>query len=135
MAEVFPNQTRNFQRNRPHNCAPHNAPPPSANNRIRTVSLATGASATLAGSGSDRSLNAWGTNAMLRSPQGIAVNPVTGLLVVTETGGNRIRTIVPSTGAVSTLAGAGSAAFFDSPIGSLAFFNSPLGVAVDPEGK
>ena len=98
-------------------------------NRIRLVSP-TGLTSTLAGSGSFAFADGMGTAASFGNPQGIAVFPSSGVIVVADQGNHRIRLVSP-TGLTSTLAGSGSAAFADGA-GAVASFNNPCGVAVIP---
>ena len=53
----------------------HDASQEYDNNRIRRVDIATGATTTLAGSGSTGFLNGAGANAQFRSPYGVAIDP------------------------------------------------------------
>ena len=65
------------------------------------------------------------------TPWGVAVIPSSGLIVVTDIYNNRICLVDPSSGAVTTLAGSGSAAFADGT-GTAASLNFPTGVAMIP---
>jgi sugar lactone lactonase YvrE len=104
------------------------------NFRIRLVVVATGAVSTLAGSGWSTSGFADGTGAAasFNYPSGVAFSPDQTLIAVADTTNNRIRLIAVATGAVSTLAGSGSAAFADGT-GAAASFNEPHGVAFSPD--
>jgi hypothetical protein len=101
---------------------------------IRMVSP-TGAISILAGSAEQYYnsnpgyLDAVGTNARFSSPWGVAVNTLTGDVVVGDTGNNRIRLIAPDM-TVTTLAGGGTGSASDGT-GSGARFSGPRGVAVD----
>ena len=66
--------------------------------------------------------------ARFNSPVGLALSRASGVLYVSEV--QRVRRISP-TGAVSTLAGTGSAGYSDSAVGTLASFWGPRGLAVD----
>ena len=72
-------------------------------------------------------------NATFRNPRSIALDPASGLLVLSEFAGHRIRRLSTVTGNVSTLAGIGTAGVIDGP-GSSAAFNTPLGVSVNATG-
>jgi len=74
----------------------------SGNNKIRKISITTGVVSTLAGSGSVGSTDGVGTTASFNDPIGIAYDGL-GNLYVTDSGNNKIRKIVISTGIVSTL--------------------------------
>ena len=73
-----------------------------------------------------------GTAAQFNNPYGVAVDG-SGDVYVADTGNSLIRKIVAVTGAVSTLAGSGTAGYVDGPT-PVAQFNSPTGVAVDGSG-
>ena len=100
------------------------------NNRIRLVTLF-GVVTTLAGSGSAAFADGTGAAASFRYPRGVAVIPLSGLIVVADTNNNRIRIVDPTSRAVTTLAGSGSPAFADG-MGATASFNGPYGVAIIP---
>jgi hypothetical protein len=69
-----------------------------------------------------------GVGARFVNPLSVAVAS-TGALLVADSGAHRIRAVLPS-GATSTLAGSGSAAFSNGA-GTAASFNTPSGVAVN----
>ena len=96
---------------------------------ITTTSLS-GVVTTLAGNGTPDSTNGTGTAASFNAPFGAAVIPSTGVIVVADSNGHRIR-LVTQAGVVTTLAGSGSPLFADGT-GAGASFNSPIGVAVIP---
>ncbi|MBI3944918.1 MAG: hypothetical protein HY321_03295 [Armatimonadetes bacterium] len=100
------------------------------NHRIRKI--AGGSVSTLAGSGLAGGTDGPGTAASLNGPEGIAVNPVDGALIVAERGGQRVRR-VDLTGRVTTVAGSGAAGDADGT-GVAARFRAPAGVAVDATG-
>ena len=56
-----------------------------------------------------------------------------GVLLVAETGGNRIRRISTANGWTGTLAGSGAAGSADGPCAA-ATFSGPRGIAIDPRG-
>ena len=105
------------------------------NHRIRLVTPL-GFATTLAGSGyTDQSghgdyADGTGTAASFNSPEGVAVVPSSGVIVVADTENNRIRLVTPG-GGVTTLAGSGNLAHADGT-GTAASFATPCGVAVIP---
>jgi sugar lactone lactonase YvrE len=104
------------------------------NNRIRTIVIAIGDVATLAGDGTPFAFaDGIGTSARFYSPTGVALDGA-GNLYVADSRNHRIRKIVIATGDVTTIAGSGTAGFADGP-GAAAQFNEPSGVAVDGAGN
>jgi len=108
----------------------------TVNNRIRKIVISTGAVTTLAGSGSACASNIstgcdnpTGTSASFNSPYGITTDGTN--LYVADTENHRIRKIVISTGAVTTLAGDGSQGLGDHPTGTSATFTFPHGITTD----
>jgi hypothetical protein len=97
------------------------------NHRIRKIT-SSGVVTVLAGSGVAGFADGLGTNAKFYAPMGVVVDSVNNVYVA-DYHTQRIRKITPS-GAVSTLAGSGSASFADGS-GTLASFFWPSGVAVD----
>ena len=69
---------------------------------------------TLAGNGTRGFADDPGANAQFAYPAGVAVAP-NGTVYVTDDDNNRIRAVNPATGAVTTLAGSGTAGFADGP--------------------
>ncbi len=104
------------------------------NNTLRLIT-ASGAVRTLAGSpGTAGSTDGTGSGALFQGPQGLAID-IGGNLFVADANNHTIRKLVPSTGAVTTLAGlAGNSGSVDG-LGSAARFNFPAGVAVDWSGN
>jgi hypothetical protein len=100
------------------------------NHRIRKVTK-DGTVSTLAGSGAAGYAEGQGDQAQFSSPRGLTID-ADGNLYVVDTGNARIRRVTPD-GTVSTLAGSGTAGFFDGPAEE-AQFNDPRGIAVDPDG-
>ena len=101
-----------------------------SNHRIRLVT-SLGIVTTLAGSGSPTFADGMGTGASFHSPQGIAVIPSSGVVIVSDTDNNRIRLVTPL-GVVTTLAGSGASCSFLDGTGAAASFCIPRGVAVMP---
>jgi len=103
----------------------------TGNHRIRLITPL-GFVTTLAGSGSGAFADGTGAGASFNSPFGVAVMPSSGVIIVADSGNNRIRLVTPA-GVVSTLAGNASAAFANGT-GTGASFNNPTGVAVTSTG-
>lgn len=101
------------------------------NNRIRKISQ--GYVSTLAGSGTAAETDGVGVSASFQGPNGIAINPVDGSIIVADSAGNRIRRVT-TTGSVTTVAGTGTAGSGNGP-GNTATFTAPRGVAVDALGN
>jgi PKD repeat protein len=102
---------------------------------IRMITLSTGAVTTVAGSTSYASGHADGTGtaATFNQPAGITYDGA-GNLYVADYQNNEIRTIVVSTGAVTTFAGSVTAGSINGT-GTAARFKSPSGVAYDGSGN
>ena len=104
------------------------------NHVIRVVRIATGATTTLVGkAGLAGYFDATGLLARFSSPSGIAVSSA-GLLV-TESGGHRLRLVTLPSLSVSTFAGCGSAMNLDGVPGTAACFASPMGVVARSDGS
>ncbi|TAH21410.1 MAG: T9SS C-terminal target domain-containing protein [Cytophagales bacterium] len=101
--------------------------------RIRKIVIATGVVTTLAGDGVQASLDGIGTAARFNRPFGICSDGA-GNLYVADFFGHTIRKIVIATGAVTTLAGDGTAGFLDAT-GVAAQFNNPIAVISDEAGN
>lgn len=99
-------------------------------NRVRKISVR-GEVSTLAG-GREGYADGTGAAASFNTPSGLTIDDA-GNLYVADTGNNRVRKVTPE-GAVSTLAGDGTAGFRDGAA-SAAQFDAPVGVAVDKEGN
>ena len=96
------------------------------NHRIRKIVISTGVVTTLAGTGSAGSAN--GTAASFKFPHGITTDGTN--LYVADTSNYLIRKIVISTGAVTTVAGTGSAGSANGT-GTSASFYLPYGITTD----
>ena len=96
-----------------------------SNNRVRKITIASAAVATLAGSGSAGIAdNANPLNATFNEPTGIAVDAA-GNVYVTDFGGNKVRKIAVTAGVAGAV----------TTLGSSATFNGPYGVDVDGAGN
>jgi len=103
--------------------------------RIRKIVISSGVVTTLAGDGTYSFLDATGAAAKFNSPVGVAVDTA-GNLYVADAFNNRIRKIVIATGAVTTIAGTGTAGYSgDAGLATSAQFSEPSGVAVDTAGN
>ena len=107
-------------------------------NRIRSVSTATRAVATIAGNGTGSTVIARscvGEACTFANPVGIALLP-SGMLVVVELFGHRVRLLNPATGLAVLLAGspAPPAGFVDNVLGLDARFSSPTAAVLMPDG-
>jgi sugar lactone lactonase YvrE len=96
------------------------------NNMIRKIAT-NGVVSTLAGTGSPGATNGPAAAATFSTLTGIAIEPSTGAIYVTEYSGNRIRKILGGT--VSTFAGTGGSGWDDGPVTS-ATFTQPVGISV-----
>jgi kumamolisin len=104
------------------------------NNNVRKITPA-GVMSLLAGSGSGAfgyTDSPTGTGALFAGPADVSVDAA-GNLYVADQGNNVIRMITP-TGAVSTLAGSGTAGSADGT-GTAASFNAPGGIGIDAAGN
>ena len=77
------------------------------NNRIRLVDIKTGMVSTLAGSGRGEWKDGQGEDASFDRPKGVAMDPISGQVIVADMCNNRIRSIDMKSRMVSTLAGSG----------------------------
>ncbi|HXP49780.1 MAG TPA: PKD domain-containing protein, partial [Bacteroidia bacterium] len=103
------------------------------NNEIRKIVISSGSVTTFAGSTTSGSLDGSGTAASFTYPAGIVYDG-SGNLYVSELYGNKIRKIVISSAAVTTLAGSGGSGSADG-IGALATFSQPDGLTLDGKGN
>lgn len=107
----------------------------SQNHTIRQIVVSTGVVTTLAGSaGASGFVNGTGNAARFNQPSGIIANSTGSTLYIADRFNHAIRQLVPSTGAVTTLAGSGAVGQLDST-GSSASFNNPSGVTLDSSGN
>ena len=105
----------------------------TSNNRVRKVTASTGIITTVAGNGTYGYGGDGGTatNAYLALPSGVTADTC-GNIYLADTGNNRIRKIVGSTGNISTAAGNGTAGYGgDGGAATSAKLNYPNGIAVD----
>jgi hypothetical protein len=99
------------------------------NHSIRKMSLSTKSVSTLAGiSGTSGFLDAIGTNAKFNQPSNLTTDGEN--LYIADAMNYRIRTVVLSTGAVTTLAGSGTSAYVNGT-GTAASFIKPFGIYTD----
>ena len=73
------------------------------------------------------------TTAQFKNPYGVAFNPATGMLDISDLYNNQIRQLNTTTGVVSTLAGSGAIGGADRN-GANAQFRSPFGVTFAANG-
>ena len=102
------------------------------NHRIRKLTPS-GVTTTFAGSGSGAWADGLGTSAHFCYPNGLTVDSA-GVVYVADRSNNRIRKITPL-GAVTTLAGTGSASFSNGVGTSSTTFFWPSGITVDGGGN
>lgn len=112
----------------------------NGNNMIRKIEISNYNTMVIAGSGSAAySDNANGLLASFYAPQGVAVDPLTDVLYVTDTYNHRIRKVDLMTSQVSTIAGDGSvppaSVFANNMNGLLAKFFYPTNCIVSPNGE
>ena len=101
--------------------------------KIHKVDVATGTVSELAGSGLAGAVDATGQAASFNEPRGLALSEDGTTLYVAERVNHKIRAVNVVTGAVSTLAGSGSAGSVDAT-GQAASFNGPEGLAPARDG-
>ncbi len=104
------------------------------NHRIRKVSASNGNISTIAGNGTQGTADTGAAlNAHLNSPRGVAVD-ASGTVYIADTGNNRVLKL--SNGALTTVAGTGTAGFAgDNGLATNAQLWGPRGVAVDSAGN
>ncbi|EOD38772.1 hypothetical protein EMIHUDRAFT_224182 [Emiliania huxleyi CCMP1516] len=102
--------------------------------KIRRVEVATGAVATLAGSGDADDADGVGDAAHFSYPSAVAISPDGGALFVTDSGNHKIRRVEVATGSVTTVAGNGDEGDADG-VGDAAHFCNPIGIAISLDGS
>ncbi|EOD04208.1 hypothetical protein EMIHUDRAFT_69240, partial [Emiliania huxleyi CCMP1516] len=102
--------------------------------KIRRVEVATGAVTTVAGSGTNGSVDGVGGAAQFYYPSGVAISPDGSALFVVDCLGHKIRRVEVATGAVTALAGSGTMGSVDG-VGGAAQFSYPHGVAISLDGS
>jgi kumamolisin len=116
----------------------------TSSNTIRAINLSTQQVTTLAGNGTAGRRNSSNGASEFNQPEGVAVDPTTGNVIVADTGNNMIRKITLSTSHVSTLAGSSTFTNVNGTMvnygwidatGGAAYFNGPVNVAIDPSGN
>jgi len=107
------------------------------NHMVKQIDLSTNAVTVLAGSGTPGQVDGVGTAAQLNQPYSVVASPDGTTLYLSEDYAQRVRQIVLSTGAVTTIAGAGTGygtGGFADGVGTNALFNRPYGLTVDTAG-
>ncbi len=109
------------------------------NNLIRKLTNSSGTYtvSTIAGTaGSAGSTDGTGAAARFNAPTGLAFNPASGMIFVSDTNNDTIRQINPATNQVITVAGATIVSVGSTDgTGAAARFNAPTGLAVDASGN
>jgi DNA-binding beta-propeller fold protein YncE len=100
------------------------------NHRIRSISIPSGVTTTIAGDGTADHVDGFIADARFAEPVDLAID-ASGAVFVTEIGNHRIRRIAG--GLVETVAGGPAAAFADGD-GEAARFNGQEGIAVSADG-
>lgn len=100
------------------------------NNRVRLLTIPTGAVTTMAGTGVAGYMNGVGAAALFTFPLNVALSSDGSFALVTES--QFVRRLVIATRMVTTMAGSGSTGFADGA-GTFASFNYPSGVAISPD--
>ena len=98
--------------------------------QLLTMSVVDGTTSVLAGQLQTGIADGQGAAALFFGPRGLIVHPVTGVIYITDTYNNRIRTCT-SFGLVSTLSGTGATSNVDGST-SVATFYYPWGIVFDP---
>ncbi len=107
----------------------------TGNHTLRTLAVATGASATLAGSaGLPGSTDGAGDIVRFRYPRGVALSTDGSSALVADFSNNVIRAITVATGVVTTLAGTPGSAGSSDGVGAGARFFYPAGIALSGDG-
>ena len=101
------------------------------------IDLATGVATKIAGThgcGSNDDDDKAGATGSFCAPQGIAINPATGVIYVADTDNHTIRKVTPE-GKVSTLAGKAGECGSANELKTAARFCAPRGMAIDSAGN
>ncbi|MFA5107447.1 MAG: IPT/TIG domain-containing protein [Patescibacteria group bacterium] len=106
----------------------------SGNNRVRRVTIATGATKLIAGSGQAGFADGKGSQAKFNKPYGLAISADGAYLFLADTNNHAIRRITVADGTVITVAGTGSAGYRDA-IGTESMFSYPEYVNLDSAGN
>ena len=110
----------------------------TGNNRIRTIvgGVADGdPNLAVNPAGTAGSRDGFPNAATFDQPQGLVLDPASGLLLVADTGNSAIRTVDTANGnRVATLAGTAGQAGYAAEAGPAARFDHPRGLALDPSG-
>ena len=105
------------------------------NHTVRRVDVHTGEVTTIAGAaGAPGAIDAAGTLARFREPEGIALGAHDDLYVA-DTDNDTLRVLSLASGAVRTLAGSANAVGNSDGVGANARFSKPKGVALDASGN
>jgi sugar lactone lactonase YvrE len=105
------------------------------NHAIRKIDVKSATSSTIAGQiGSPGAIDAVGTAARFREPEGLAIDS-SGNLYIGDTDNDTIRMLALSTGAVTTIAGTAGMAGATDGVGAAARFNKPKGLTLDGKGN
>jgi Glycoside hydrolase family 44/Immunoglobulin domain/NHL repeat len=104
------------------------------NHTIRKITAAGGVTTIAGAAGASGFVDATGSAARFRGPQGLALD-ASGNLYVADTNNNAIRKLVTSTGVVTSVAGQTGIAGSTDGANSQAQFHFPSGVAVDSAGN
>jgi DNA-binding beta-propeller fold protein YncE len=99
------------------------------NNRIRLIDIKSRMVSTLAGSGHQEWKDGQGEDASFNWPKSVAVDPMSGQVIIADTRNHSIRLIDIKSGMVSTLAGSGRAEWKDGQGEDASFYN-PMGISV-----
>lgn len=103
------------------------------NSLIRQVTIATGATTTLAGVGQGSANGTTGATSSFNIPYAVAVDPTNTYVYVADFGNNLIRRVTIATGLTITVAGSSTNSQGSSNgAGSNASFHNPIGIVIDP---
>ena len=102
-----------------------------SNNRIRQLTLATGAVSTFVGNGATSDSSGIGTSASVYGPVGISISLDGSFAVISTHLGHKIGKLVIATRELSFLAGSSSG--YQNGVGSNAMFMSPYFLAMSPD--